>query len=441
MRLSTIVKKWRVHTILVMALGLVLPVLLHAQVIQQPLRPPLPTSLTPVWSSINTSPDPCRDVLVAYGSSAITPVTAAGTAGGGSSEVPVFDNDTNLNLSNIVNLLAGNNTTGVQGEYNTRIASNMLRLLCEKEYVLDREIQNAWREVIGGFVDYAINWINTAYDGNPIYVTNPYIYYRNIEIGVTQAMLEEVRAAITAGDIDEERGRAAMRLMLLTISDTSSVGGLVDWTGNNPVMKLEFEDPNEFSYDSFFFGTQEPLNQDLERNILRELDRRRSSAKEIESQKLSWGRGYFPWEYCGLPVFSEDPVDIRTCYIFSPGSTIQDLSTWVLSSALRQMELNDEYEEYIATSSLSAMSSVFSNAGLYWSQDVVGDVVTSDATLGSRNTFTPTNSDFLVDNFDGIFNSAVSAAASGQGWEPSRYRSTISTIGIDPGLISFILGP
>lgn len=95
-----------------------------------------------------------------------------------------------------------------------------------------------------------------------------------------------------------------------------------------------------------------------------EWDRRRSRAREFEQEKLAWGRGFFSYENCDLDVYNDYRTDRRNCRIATPGSLIQDEVSFVLGSALRQMELADEYEEWVSQSSVAILNDILNFNGL-----------------------------------------------------------------------------
>jgi len=132
------------------------------------------------------------------------------------------------------------------------------------------------------------------------------------------------------------------------------------------VNKTIWDDPNDFTWEAWEEGTGNPNNNiyDIQATVMREYEGRKAAAIEIEKQKLDWGRGYYPWEVCGAPVFSGDYRDQRTCETLTPGSTLQDLTTLVLSTTLRQMENADEYEEWISQDALRIVNDVLSDYGL-----------------------------------------------------------------------------
>ena len=246
--------------------------------------------------------------------------------------------------------------------------------MCSKEWEQDHSLQHAWRGVISALTTRAINFVNGIYNGNPIYVTNPYVYYRNIEVAATYVLAEQVLAAVNNNDINQDEGYEAIRKILSTLEESYAGNGTTfkDWNPNgiySGTAKSSFQaihDAGRYTDDVYFGAALVPLNKggDIITAVSKELEDRKEQIRAIESQKLAWGRGFFPLEYCGSNVFSNSQIDIRTCITFTPGAVVQDLTTWILSSALRQMELADEYEEWVSGEALAAMNQSFGTAGV-----------------------------------------------------------------------------
>ena len=144
------------------------------------------------------NPNPCQGVTEFIEE----PVpTGAGIPGSRTGEVPVFDDDTQRNLSIMIELLSKMSQFSQSSELETRRSSNYLRLLCEKEYNLDHTFRHKWARVIDGFVLETIDWVQTVYNNNPIFVTNQSVYYKLVDKGVFNTFLYEI--AFSNLQIDE----------------------------------------------------------------------------------------------------------------------------------------------------------------------------------------------------------------------------------------------
>jgi hypothetical protein len=291
--------------------------------------------------------------------------TTAG--GGGGNYVPVKDFEQE-NLQEQTNeLIRETNDRITNTNSLIRPQTTYLRILCEKAMVEDRNIQHQWQNVLSELVISITGWINTAYNGTPMYVTNPHVYYRQVDIGVVNAMEQEVEEAADNGLIDDDES-FRIRQMLARSRAAKAWGSnaVADWTTRDPAAKAIFENRDRFSFDAMYQGVSNPRNNVTNkfRTVRSELRQRLKSARDVEQQKLNWGEGYFSWEECGQDVFSGNEIDIRTCRILTPGSTVQDLSTALFSSTIRQMEQADEYKEWISSASLHVLNTTMGVQGL-----------------------------------------------------------------------------
>lgn len=154
------------------------------------------------------------------------------------------------------------------------------------------------------------------------------------------------------------------------------------FTGTN---KDIFYSDDKFTWEAWIEGSMHTENNlyDLSSLVEQEVEARRLQARAVEQEKLAWGRGFFPWEACGQKVFSERPEDIRTCKTLTPGALIQDLSSLVLGTVIRQIENADEYEEWISNRAFSEFNSVFYAGGL--GNRTVDNTVISPAQAAGSN--------------------------------------------------------
>jgi hypothetical protein len=299
-----------------------------------------------------------------------------GLIGGGGSYVPVKDSDAIDHLNSILGNAerivtnteaVAQNTAKIQA--NTAATREFLRQMCVKEIIDDPEAQKKWAGVAGHLVDRIVKWVGSAYGQNPIFVTNPYVYYRNVDMGVATAFIEDVKKAASIGSISNDDATLIIRAIQSGLRDNAFPDAVQTWDGS-PDEEI-FEDPERFNWRSWMAGTLGGINtpNDVLTLAEQELTFRRTQALEYEREKLAWGRGFFPYELCGQNVFSGNPSDIRTCKTLTPGAVIQDVTSIVLTSALRQIENADEKDEWISRAAFSALNTVFYSGGL---EGVVG---------------------------------------------------------------------
>lgn len=301
------------------------------------------------------------------------------SVGTGAMDVPVYDQtvaDAIENLGGISEDLAEEmdemQELLAQNEIAVRRAHRYLRAICEKEYEEDHTLQHAWARLIGEFVAQTKIFIERGYNGNPAFITSQPAYYQLVNVTVSRVFLED----IVASDIGESTKRAIIEGVSLelyaydypydapTPEEEISPDDLPENLTRNPVDGGDFY--SNGGYDALGRLFLYKHGGDEETAILEAfaaLENRRAEQITYEQEKLAWGNGFFSYEICDLAFQNSNPEDRRNCRISTPGSLIQDQTSFVFGSALRQMELNDEYEEWIAPNTLAVLSDVLSYRG------------------------------------------------------------------------------
>lgn len=322
-------------------------------------------------------PTPCRDLLLEVRSVNIEP----GRLGNSSGKVPVYDEWVIRNLISLGVAIQRSYEFSELQDSDVQSTKEYLRLLCQKEYEEDQTLQHAWRNVIDEFVNQTYQWVLFAYNGNPIFVQNLSVYNQLVDDEVIITFLKDIAISSIGDDAKREIVKTVLRNRFENIFPFNVPGS----AGYDPNETLAPDNLSQALADNFIqlgdFDTLRELAKPG--NVLQgtldaaqgELERRLNERREYENQKLDWGRGFYSYEYCNygdgnsdgkgqLGLFSDTREDRRNCYIVTPGSLIQDQVSFVFGSALRQMELNDEYQEWIGQTSFEVLASVNSNIGL-----------------------------------------------------------------------------
>ena len=324
-----------------------------------------------------SDPTPCRDLLLEVRSIDIQP----GRLGNSSGKVPVYDEWVIRNLISLGEAIQRSYKFSELQDEDVQSTKEYLRLLCQKEYEEDQTLQHAWRNVIDEFVNQTYQWVLFAYNGNPIFVQNLSVYNQLIDDEVLITFLKDIVISSIGNDTKRKIVKRVLRDRFEQLFPFNVQGS----PGYDPTRVLSADGVADSLDDNFValggFDALQKLAQpgnsgeatvELAQG---ELERRINERREYENQKLDWGRGFFSYEYCNygdgnadgqgeLGLFSDTREDRRNCYIVTPGSLIQDQVSFVFGSALRQMELNDEYQEWIGQTSFEVLASVNSNIGL-----------------------------------------------------------------------------
>ena len=279
-----------------------------------------------------------------------------GKLGSRTGKVPVYDEWVIRNLISLATAMQKSAEFSELQDQDIQRTRDYLRLLCEKEYELDHTLQHAWAKVIDQFVIETINWVQTVYNDNPIFVTNQSVYYKLVDKNVFSTFVQE----IAVSQIGPNNKRDILRYLFTNRFIDRFPYPLAD------VLNVPELAPDELPHNLQRFYTEEEWNRltKAEGNVVgviniaqTELDRRIRETRTNEVNKLNWGRGFFSYEVCDLTLFTrlvntefstnlqKFPQDRRNCRIVTPGSLIQDQTSLVLGSALRQMELADEVDE------------------------------------------------------------------------------------------------
>ena len=72
--------------------------------------------------------------------------------------------------------------------------AKLLQDLCQKEFVLDPKAQHEWVQVSENLVRSTVEFVNKAYNGNPLYLRNPYQYFDLVKRSVVDNFLSEIEA-------------------------------------------------------------------------------------------------------------------------------------------------------------------------------------------------------------------------------------------------------
>lgn len=306
---------------------------------------------------INTDPDPCRTVATSTGQSVQTGNSNPGTS------VPVNDSVTHELLGYLVD-------EGNIAQVNSSKIGQYLYLLCRKEYNEDKSLQHAWANLIGEFVKETVKFITRGYEGNPAFIDNQDAYYQLVNIATARVFMQDV--------VDSNIDAQVKRDIILNIAP-NLYSDFFPYTGK---FLADNTVPDNLSRDGFNYNTNPYWQQyiamaqtsnssagSLTTLAEAELAARQQKQLDQEQEKLNWGRGFFSYEVCDLAIYRRadgtiNPEDRRNCRIVTPGALIQDQTSFVFGTALRQMEVADEYEEWIAPNTLAAISDILSYRGL-----------------------------------------------------------------------------
>lgn len=250
---------------------------------------------------------------------------------------------------------------------NTTAASH-LSSIYSKECVQDTFVNFLVKTTIRKFTNDIVRWINSGFEGNPAFVTDP----AGFALGVGDRVAGEFISRSSLGFLcDPFRLNVQLGLAMqyrrfidrgCSLSDVlNNVRGFIDdgdfesggWNTWLAVTQREGGNP----YDAYLRASS---------RLAVEI----SGAQGLELAKLSWGRGFLSWEECryydyqGGEVNGDDPnIYGEDCQIQTPGSVIESQLENQLGSSLKQLELADEFDEIIGALVNQLLVQVFNSAG------------------------------------------------------------------------------
>ncbi|MCC6323203.1 hypothetical protein IT400_00240 [Candidatus Nomurabacteria bacterium] len=244
------------------------------------------------------------------------------------------------------------------------------------------------KQQLAKMTQVTINWINSGFNGNPLYIYDRESYFQSI---ADEQLLNLIKplANITNKDI-YPYGRNIARSIINSAKSTfeqSSQSTLRKFLKEN---KTEEDFANDFSsggWDGWFALTQQDQNNPLGFGIMTSQKLADQISKKIDNVKaeLTEGKGFMSQKECAeyekdSTYKASDPGDIsgyagnrtadgsktRRCIrykVVTPGSIISDQISTVLSSNIRQLELADSLNESLS-SVFQALINQMVNQGL-----------------------------------------------------------------------------
>lgn len=178
-----------------------------------------------------------------------------------------------------------------------------------------------------------VQWINSGFKGNPVFVENPERFFMDIADIEAGNFLNELSGGYLCSPL-----RAPVRINLARYYNGSispySQRARCTFTGISGSLE-QFMSGQSFSWQDWLSYT-EPQNNPYGATILgqMELDQRIANAVKTESTLLEWGRGFL------------SPRDENN-NITSPGAIIEERINDRLGSGERRIEMADEFDEIV----------------------------------------------------------------------------------------------
>lgn len=256
-----------------------------------------------------------------------------------------------------------------------------------KHYVLDPIAWVVAKRIVNGLTNQTVNWINSGFDGNPAYITNPSQFFLDLGDTAASAFLSgtkmnllctpfkaEVRLALVRGHLSENNNfsctLSAVKNNYDEFMQDFSKGG---WAGWFEITQSDANNP----YGAYLNAQSSLISTILAQNS--------KYAKQIEQ-----GRGFLSYEQCPKTgVVTQENIDANNALVASgalkpennaldgkkagdclveketvtPGSVIETQLQGALGTGIRQLELADSFNEIITAAVTQLYSKVVAGNG------------------------------------------------------------------------------
>ncbi len=191
----------------------------------------------------------------------------------------------------------------------------------------------AVNEIIAEIGRATVAWINSGFEGNPVFVDNPEQFFADIADIQAGNFLNEVSNGFLCSPI-----KNIVRVNLATRYNSSVSPYQSQCTFSSVSGNVEqFMSGETFSWEDWYSYTQVPSNSaygaTIQGNI--ELDSRIAQSLGVQSKLLDWGRGFLSF------------TDPETGKVSSPGSIVEGQLNQRLFSGESRLQLADEFDEIV----------------------------------------------------------------------------------------------
>jgi|GEM_PF-2156378 len=207
-------------------------------------------------------------------------------------------------------------------------------------------------------------WINSGFQGNPAYATNPAQYFTKIADGVAGKFIEGSDLAFLCSPFQANIRLALTKFYLDKPQFQCTLTGII------ANIDAFYDSFGEGGWDGWFVMTQNDSNNPygvyLEAQV--ELDKRLAKILGLKDKQLKWNSGFLSWSEC-----LENNPDTGECMtedaVVTPGKVIEAQLEGVLGTGVRQLELVDEVDEIVGALFTQLLQQVvFGAKGLFSSE-------------------------------------------------------------------------
>lgn len=271
----------------------------------------------------------------------------------------------------------------VSATANTTSAASTLSMQI-KEYFLDNVAYMIAKMALRELTGSVVNWINSGFEGNPAFVSNPAEFFKDVGDQLLGEMIigqENLAFLCSPFSIDLRlqlafKYRPFQKRISCTLSDViSNVTGAVEGASINGFTAGDF---SQGGWPAFVTMTTEPQNNLYGAYVQAdfELSARIADMKKLKSDELNQGRGFLSWKKCtdiaapgdanfvgptqpgegssNLTSNTVGPEEANSfkrqqnCEVQTPGSVIAGVLDANAAGPLQELHLADEINEVVS---------------------------------------------------------------------------------------------
>ncbi len=211
-----------------------------------------------------------------------------------------------------------------------------------KEYVGDGLVYMIARMAIQEIVAHTVEWINTGFDGNPAFITDPEQFALDIGDGIIGDFIFDSSLNFLCSPFSVDVKLALIQDFTkgyepkCTLSEVvDNVDGAIDDMGN------------QWNWDTWGSLTQNPNNNaygaymEASYNLRANIDLEQKQAL----REVDWGQGFKPFPEC--TEYFEDDMVLERCENVTPGTTMANQLNKSLGAGIDSLVTADELDEIV----------------------------------------------------------------------------------------------
>lgn len=224
-----------------------------------------------------------------------------------------------------------------------------------KSTVLDGLLWAVAKQGANEIMQQTINWVNSGFDGEPAFVTNPESFLRDIGENQFRDVVD------TYKDVSDQYFSSDVARILVNNLES---GFVINYNleevvgGQDNAQSLSKGDFSSGGWNGFYAMTQNPDNN-FYGSVIQTSEAASGVAEEkrnVEEQVLAWGDGF--------RSTVEDAAQSGINEITLPGTVIKDRLNETLGTPLRQLEIADEAQELFQALAQQLTSKLMGDVGL-----------------------------------------------------------------------------